>query len=171
MRAVYCLLAFMLCSQNSLANETAGSVLRVALPAFAWGATKYLDDQQGEEQFYWSFASTVASTYAIKSLVDKERPDGSGNDAFPSGHAAMAFQGAAFVQKRYGWKYGAAAYGLATYVGWTRVDSDKHDVSDVVVGALLGIASVQYFVTENPHYSIRPRFHQDSVGLQIAGRW
>lgn len=171
MRSYLYLLFFVLFSKHAFANETAGSILRIALPAVAWGATKYLDDKQGEEEFYWSFASTIASTYALKTLVDKERPDGSGNDAFPSGHAAMAFQGAAFVQKRYGWKYGAAAYGLATYVGWTRVDNDKHDVSDVLVGALLGIASVQYFVTENQHYSVTPVFHKGGVGIQFAGQW
>jgi len=171
MRSRLVLLMFMLFSTHGLANENAGSVLRVALPAIAWGATHYLDDKQGEEEFYWSFASTVVSTYAIKSVVDKDRPDGSGNDAFPSGHAAMAFQGAAFIQKRYGWKYGAAAYAVATYVGWTRVDSDKHDLSDVMMGALIGIASAQYFVTENRQFSVSPMFHQGSVGIKIAGQW
>jgi len=71
--------------------------------------------------------------------VDKKRPTGS-NQSFPSGHTSAVFQGAAFIHKRYGLKQAAAAYIGATFVGYSRVESDKHFTEDVIAGAALGIA-------------------------------
>ncbi len=153
------------------AHETAGSVLRVALPLSAWGLTQLAQDEEGAQQFYWSFASTVATTYALKTLINKERPDGSGNDSFPSGHSAMAFHGASFIHQRYGWQYGAAAYAAATYVGWTRIHSDKHDLKDVAAGALIGVLASTVFVTENKNVQWLPLLEKERVGLQVVGHW
>ena len=83
-------------------SETAGDVLRVAIPAAAFALTVKRDDRDGRMQFYKSFGATVVGTWALKETVEKERPDGTGDDAFPSGHAATAFQGAAFIHRRYG---------------------------------------------------------------------
>ena len=158
---------------NAAANseDTAANVLRVALPAAAWGMTQYLNDDEGSTQFYYSFATTIASTVAFKSAITKNRPDGSDNDAFPSGHTSMAFQGAAFLQRRYGWKYGAPAYALATYVGYSRVNNDHHDSSDVLAGALIGIAASYYF--SEPFYGVQvtPIAGIKGVGMQFSATW
>jgi membrane-associated phospholipid phosphatase len=122
-------------------SETAGDVLRVALPAAAFAMTVRRDDSQGRRQFYRSFAANVGATLLLKEVVDKERPDGTGDDAFPSGHASMAFQGAAFIHRRYGIRSAWPAYALAGVTGWTRLDADAHDEADVLAGAALGIAS------------------------------
>ena len=153
------------------ASETAGDILRVVLPAAGWGMSKYANDDEGTRQFYYSFATTVASTYALKQVINKQRPDGSDNDAFPSGHASMAFQGAAFIQRRYGWAYGAPAYALATYVGYTRIDSDKHDSNDVIAGALIGIATSYYFAEPIHGFQLTPTTQYGSVGLQVTRRF
>lgn len=156
---------------NANTEDTAADVLRVALPAAAWGMTQYFDDDKGSEQFYYSFASTIAATYALKTAIHKNRPDGSDNDAFPSGHTSMAFQGAAFIQRRYGWTFGAPAYALATYVGYSRVNNDHHDTSDVLAGALIGIAA-SYWFTE-PFYGVQvtPTAGLNGVGLQLSKHW
>ena len=52
---------------------------------------------------------------------------------------------AAFVQRRYGWKFGVPAYVLATYVGWSRTYAKKHDWWDVVTGAAIGAGSSYIF--------------------------
>jgi membrane-associated phospholipid phosphatase len=39
----------------------------------------------------------------LKHSVHERRPDGSGNDSFPSGHAAVSFAAAATIHRRYGW--------------------------------------------------------------------
>lgn len=159
--------------QNAQANneDKAADVLRIALPAAAWGMSQYLGDDEGTTQFYYSFASTIATTYALKSTIHKNRPDGSDNDAFPSGHSAMAFQGAAFLQRRYGWQYGAPAYALATYVGYTRVKNDHHDTRDVLAGALIGIAASYYFSKPYYGFQITPTAGLSSVGLNINKQW
>lgn len=152
-------------------SDTAADVLRVALPAAAFGMTQYLADDEGTTQFYYSFASTVAATYALKTAVHKKRPDGSDNDAFPSGHTSMAFQGAAFLQQRYGWQYGAPAYALATYVGYSRVKNDHHDTADVLTGALIGMAASYYFA--EPFYGVQvtPTAGLNGLGLHFSKRW
>ena len=53
---------------------------------------------------------------ALKYTVRRERPDGSNNKSFPSGHAASAFATATVLQRHYGWKVGAPAYALGSYV-------------------------------------------------------
>lgn len=83
-------------------------------------------------------------TYGLKYGVDAERPNGAGQ-SFPSGHTALSFTGAAFINKHYGWKPGIPAFLAASYVGWSRVHSDNHYWSDVIAGAAVGIAS-NYFM-------------------------
>ena len=107
--------------------ETSGSVLRAAIPAAAFALTFVEDDADGRQQFYRSFGANVLATLALKEVVNKSRPDGSDDDAFPSGHASMAFHGASFIHRRYGIRRAWPAYVLATYTGWTRLDADEHD--------------------------------------------
>jgi membrane-associated phospholipid phosphatase len=152
-------------------DDTAADILRLALPAAAWGMTQYQDDKEGSTQFYYSFASTIAATYALKSTINKNRPDDSDNDAFPSGHTSMAFQGAAFLQHRYGWQYGVPAYALATYVGYSRVKHDHHDSHDVLAGAVIGIAASYFFTTPYYGFNLQPTAGLNGIGLQLSRHW
>ena len=83
------------------------------------------------------------ATYGLKYAIDAPRPNG-GSESFPSGHTALSFTGAAFINKHYGWKLGVPAYLAAGYVGWSRVHSNNHTWADVAAGAAIGIAS-NYF--------------------------
>lgn len=130
--------------------ETAGDVIAITIPALAYGSTYYMDDPEGRSQFYKSFATNAVVTYGLKKSIDRERPDHSDNDSFPSGHTSIAFQGASFIHKRYGLEYSIPAYVGATFVGYSRVESDKHHTSDVLAGAALGIAS-SMFLTKSYH--------------------
>ena len=125
-------------SQN--AQKTAGDILLFTMPAMAMGSTFiWQDGQKGTYQFSKALAGTLAVTYGLKLAINKERPNGENNNSFPSGHTSVAFTSAAFVQKRYGWEYGIPAYLLAGYVGYTRIEANKHDAVDVVAGAAIGI--------------------------------
>ena len=53
---------------------------------------------------------------ALKYTVRRERPDGSNNKSFPSGHSASAFATATVLHRHYGWKIGVPAYALGGYV-------------------------------------------------------
>jgi len=79
----------------------------------------------------------------VKLATRRERPDGSNNHAFPSGHTASAFATATVLERHFGWKAGLPAYGFAAYVGLARMSANKHHVSDVIMGAAMGIASAR----------------------------
>ena len=146
--------------------ERAGDVLALTIPAVAYGSTYYMDDKTGRTQFYKAFAANVATTYALKTVVDKERPDGSDNDSFPSGHTALAFGGASFIHKRYGLEYSIPAYVGAAFVGYSRVHADKHDTTDVLAGAAIG-GLTSFYVTpyERDGLSVAPNIAPDYYGF------
>ena len=81
-----------------------------------------------------------------KYLIDKERPDGSDFNSFPSGHAAKVFMGAELVRIEYGDDHpwlAVGAYTIATATGALRVYNNHHWISDVVAGAGVGILSAR----------------------------
>ena len=143
---IFGIIFFTNCALAQRSNiEKSGDILQVALPIAALSSTLIWDDgQKGTLQFVKSMCTSVLITHSVKRIINKPRPNG-GNFGFPSGHTSSAVTGAAFLQKRHGWKVGIPAYILAGYVGWTRVDSFKHDYWDVLGGAIVGIGSVYLF--------------------------
>jgi hypothetical protein len=79
-------------------------------------------------------------TYSIKGAVRRARPEG-GGFSFPSGHTTAAFASATVLQRHFGWKIGVPAYAAATYVAASRVQGQRHYLSDVAFGAALGIVA------------------------------
>lgn len=85
-------------------------------------------------------------TNNLKSMLDVNRPDGSNNDAFPSGHSSAAFAYATFFHKEYGQRspwYSVAGYSFAVATGAMRILNDRHWLSDVLAGAGIGILSAE----------------------------
>jgi membrane-associated phospholipid phosphatase len=102
-------------------------------------------------------ASGIANG-TLKFGVGRERPSFTGDphrfapfnrrdrwQSFPSGHATVAFSLAASISEeaRRPWVT-AATYGTATLVGWSRVYEDRHWASDVVGGAIVGVAASRW---------------------------
>jgi membrane-associated phospholipid phosphatase len=79
-------------------------------------------------------------TYGIKGSVRRSRPEG-GGFSFPSGHTTAAFASATVLQRHFGWKVGFPAYAAATYVAASRVQGQRHYLSDVAFGAALGVVA------------------------------
>jgi len=77
-------------------------------------------------------------TQILKVATQRERPDGSNSQSFPSGHASNAFTFATVVELHYGWKLGAPAYVLASAIAYSRLVQNVHYLSDVLAGATLG---------------------------------
>ncbi len=80
----------------------------------------------------------------IKYTSRVERPDGSKKNSFPSGHTAMAFANAGFLDKEYGLvnpAYSIAGYGSATLTGLGRSLNNRHWLPDILAGAGIGILS------------------------------
>ncbi len=147
-------------------------VLMLALPATAYLLTSHQGDGQGAWALTKSLGLSTAGTLALNSIIDKDAPNGSSNNAFPSGHAAIAFDSAAFIQRRYGWRPGIPAYLIAVYVGWLRVETDDHDIADIIGGAAVGIIS-SYLLTKPFDDNVSASAWTDgkSAGLQIQVRW
>jgi len=74
----------------------------------------------------------------IKFATGRERPDGSNNRSFPSGHAAITFATATVIERHLGWRKAVLAYAIASYVAVSRLHDDQHWLSDVVFGAAVG---------------------------------
>jgi len=146
--------------------EQAGDIMQILIPATAYGTTFYLDDTEGRTQFYKSFFTNLGVTYGLKYSIDKKRPNG-GSHSFPSGHTSAAFQGAAFIHKRYGWKYSIPAYIGAAFVGYSRVESDNHYIEDVLAGAAIGTISSFYFTTPYKGVTIAPVADRGYYGLAL----
>lgn len=151
--------------------ESAGDVLTAVLPLSAVAMTFAKDGRHGRLQFARAFASTVATTGLLKYSIDKERPDGE-DHAFPSGHSALAFSAASFLQRRYGWHFGSLAYLCASYVGWSRVEADAHDWEDVVAGASIGVAFSYLFAEPlTGKTQMSPIISDTLYGLAFSRRW
>jgi membrane-associated phospholipid phosphatase len=87
--------------------------------------------------------------------VQRERPDGSNNVSFPSGHAAGGFAVAGVLAHHYGWKAAIPAYLGAAYIAAARVHDNKHYLSDVTFGAAMGIAGARTVLFNAGRYGVR----------------
>ncbi len=148
-----------------------GDVLSFALPAGVAAAAWWHDrqsppaaDERGElSQFALSFAATLAATEVLKRTVRSERPDGRDNLSFPSGHAARAFSAATFVHRRAGLESAWPLYAAATYVGWTRVQADRHRWADVA--GSLAVSAAASWALAGPRHE-----HAATVSASVAPR-
>jgi len=86
--------------------------------------------------------SVFSWTYAVKFATQRTRPNGDPH-SFPSGHASTTFATAMVLQEHYGWKAGLPAFIAASYASISRVTDQQHWASDVVFGAVLGMASAR----------------------------
>lgn len=97
-----------------------------------------------------------------KEVVGRRRPDltggayrfkpFSGQDAWPSGHTTMAFALAASVSDEiHSTPVTIGLYSAATLTGWSRLNDNRHWLSDVLAGAALGITSAKLM---NGHWRV-----------------
>ena len=90
--------------------------------------------------FQATLYSSIAAT-ALKYTIRQPRPDNSSRrNSFPSGHATTIFALASYVGCKHSLPYGIAAYSLAGFVAYSRMNDNAHYLHDVTGGATLGIA-------------------------------
>ena len=137
-----------------------------------------------------SYAWCALFVNSIKYTAKEMRPDGSTANSFPSGHTATAFTAATILHKEYGltrspW-WSILGYGCATTTGIMRTLNNRHWISDILVGAGIGIISTDlgYMMADfwyknrgimNPvrsgldDISKNPSFFKFSLGMQTIG--
>ena len=150
--------------------ETAGDVLMIALPTAAAGLTLGFRDGQGALELGKSVALILGVTYGLKFSIDEKRPNGD-NQSFPSAHASISFGSAEFMRKRYGWNYGIPAYVAATFVAYSRVNSDQHYTRDVIAGAAIGIVSGYLFTEPYKGWHIQSDVDHAHYGVRLTRSW
>ena len=125
-------------------------------------------------------AISQAIVIPLKKYTAVERPDGSDFRSFPSGHTTQVFVGATFMHKELGgispW-YSIGAYTTATAMSMLRIMNNKHWLSDVLVGAGVGILStnVSYLIfpqnglrrEKTSGWLIMPRYYEGNVGIHV----
>lgn len=113
-------------------------------------------------------------TFSLKRITAVPRPDTKELTSFPSGHTAQAFATATFMAKEYGHKsiwYGIGAYTMATGVGAMRVMNNRHWVSDVLVGAGIGILSTNLvYLTHQYRWGKKTKGSQTTVMPSYDGQ-
>jgi hypothetical protein len=116
-------------------------------------------------------------TNLLKMAVARERPNGEDDMSFPSGHASTAFTLAVVAERHFGWKVGLPAYTVAGLVAVSRLQRNKHYLSDVMAGATLGYIVGRTVVRANskpleapraPQFSLTPVITRHSRAL-VAG--
>ncbi|MEM4409591.1 MAG: phosphatase PAP2 family protein [Candidatus Caldarchaeum sp.] len=115
------------------------------------------------------------ATGALKLSVRRERPDGSNKLSFPSGHASATFALASTLQTFYGSLVGVPAYAFASYVAISRLSDNRHFLSDVLVGAALGVAAgrgaaLAHNRQKSP-VTLLPYSNGDGGGLALMVTW
>jgi len=114
------------------------------------------------------------TTALLQESVHQHDPRG---DYFgwPSGHTSSSFTVASVLHEYYGWQVGVPAYVLAAYVGASRVEDRRHNLSDVWFGATLGLV-VGHSVArgELPKiagFTLLPFNRDDAAGLMLVRQW
>jgi membrane-associated phospholipid phosphatase len=168
-RAMMVLLCLYSGTAFALSEETSGDIVTGLLPLTSYAIAYYKDDDEGKKQFIRSNIVSLVVNSALRLAFEQTswgtRPNGHPY-GFPSGHAAFVTSSAAFLQDRYGWKYGVPAYVLVGYVTYVRVDTDHHRWRDVAAGAALSYGISKLFVTPQNATHIAPIIGPDILGLR-----
>ena len=168
--AIAVLLAAAPATHASDGIEAAGDALQYVLPVTSAGLTWYHHDGEGALQLAESLGATLAVTFGLKYSVHETRPNG-GQHSFPSGHTSVSFASAEFLRKRYGWEYGVPAYAAASFVAYSRVESNKHHPKDVVAGAAIGILSSYIFTKPYQGWNVSLGYEDKSFLLTFNRDW
>jgi len=105
-----------------------------------------------------ALAINGVATLALKGIVRTRSPNGDPY-GWPSGHTSSTFCLATVMYEQYGPVIGLPLYAFAAFVGYERIDARNHDFSDVISGALLGMA-IGHAVSQN---------HQSRIlGMQVV---
>ena len=171
------------CDTCGSTGATAGGAAMVPLVGAMFVAGRFAPQGRFRSATY-DFAQAMvvngAYTGILKYSLQRTRPDGSDKLSFPSGHASTAFSLAAVANHHYGWKVGVPAYVLASGIGLSRIEKDKHYLSDVLAGATLGLIvgrTVARLDGERPArksvLSVGPATdpHGQGVGLNLSASW
>ncbi|MBT2161277.1 phosphatase PAP2 family protein [Zobellia barbeyronii] len=129
-----------------------------------------------------SMVLTDVLTKFLKNSIYKVRPNGFNDKSFPSGHTSISFSTGSVLYEEFKDTSPILAYsgyGLAATTGAFRLLNNKHWVSDVMVGAGLGVLVTKlvyhfdYLFKWNPFVKSKditfiPRYDDNTVGFYFS---
>ena len=142
-----CLMALMVMmtlNANGARADTAAnwdkfsSVLTVGAPLVAGFNSWRKGDDDGVKDLGLSLFGTLVIDEAIKNVHHETRPDRSGNDSFPSNHAAVSFATAHYVDIRDSGVGANYYYAAAVLTSYARVQARQHYWKDTIAGGGIG---------------------------------
>jgi membrane-associated phospholipid phosphatase len=156
---------------NNVFNSSATAWGTAAVPLALYTTGWMIKDQHMKNTALLAgeaVANAEILTTVLKDVTNRTRPsalqpgqnfsdtffDGKGSalsnrGGFPSGHTIAAFSVATVIARRYGRTHRWVpwvSYGLAGLVGFSRISSSDHFVSDVFVGGVLGYSISRFAV-------------------------
>src|SRR5262245_8278867 len=117
-----------------------------------------------------AIAVSEGVTQALKFTTRRERPDGSGRNSFPSGHAADTFAFATALERHLGWKGAVPAYIFSSYVAISRLPANRHWLSDAVFGSAVGIIAGRTVTRHGREFPIVPEAVPGGVAIVYVRR-
>jgi membrane-associated phospholipid phosphatase len=171
------LISLSLCATISLGvaqspAKFASSTGTLAYLGLGIGLPLVRDGDHGWDHALRAFDS-VATTYllveGLKRLTRVRRPKGDAHDAFPSGHAALAFA-MATAQSDFHPNESILWYGGAVAISQSRLSLEKHTVGEILAGAALGVG-VAHWEQASPRGLLISPFvsRKGGFGLRLAG--
>lgn len=169
-----------------------GTVWSLAALASAGIAGWAMDDERGGHAVRDGLETTVIASLVITPLLKftfgRSRPNKdtggvddftpfSGAASFPSGHTTQAFAIASVLASNYreAWWVGGTSYAVAGLVGFARINDNKHYLSDVVAGAMIGTAVGWEVASLNrlrrQGVEIHPLASPDVAGVSVTWRF
>jgi len=160
---------------NTIIDDVGPAYVLDPAAAAVWGMGKLIKNDEVAftgENLFEALIFTQALTGWTKIVADRQRPNGD-KWGFPSDHTAEFFSIATVLTSLYGPYAAIPSYLVAGFVGYSRIDSNSHYLSDVVMGAVIGTA-VGWGVTRfhkkerASRFVVLPMAMKGSLGMAIS---
>lgn len=112
---------------------------------------------------------TTVMVVAMKNGIHRTRPNGDGEDSFPSGHTSAAFSSSGSLSYAYGMRAAIPAYLLTSLTFLARLEDNKHWFSDLVVATSIGIFWGR--ASGIHHHYLSPIILKEGGGIHFSMGW
>ena len=130
-----------------------------------------LDGKNGKNQSLRvvdSLGTSLLVCEGLKAVTDVQRPDSDQRDSFPSCHATLAFT-VATMQSEFQPKYTLLWYAGASAIAYSRVNLNRHRLTEVLAGAAIGYGIAKLELNQPNGLILFPIIGSDNEGGTIVG--
>ena len=128
--------------ESSRWGDWMGQLVPNALYIGAMSISGYNGDPEGYRRAIGMFKASAYSsslTTVMKYTIRSHRPNNRNvKNSFPSGHATTAFAFSGYVMAEHQYYLGIPALILASFVGYSRINDNRHWIQDITAGATIG---------------------------------